>query len=206
MSEIEAQGTVFQIATGTGSPVNVEGIVLGAITKIESDAHGLSKGDVVTFASIVGTTDLNGVTTMIIAVEDDAFYINIDSQEYDAWISGGTATPNTYTTIGEVTSWTRGMGTRPERDITDLADTERVFSPGLFEQGQWNIDVKWSHTDTGFLAVLAAHESGLVKEYKVTYADSEYVTFNGFVTSAEETGTVGEIITGSIGMRIYGES
>jgi hypothetical protein len=203
MSEIEAQGTVFAIKAGIGAAENITDITLGAITKIELTATARVKGDVVTLASIVGTTDLNGVTAMVIAAETNAIYLDIDSTEYDAYTSGGTATPNTYTTIGEIKGWSRGMGSRPERDVTDLADDERIFSPGLFERGQVSVDVKWSHTDVGFLAVLAAHAAGEVKEYKVTYSDAEYETFNGFVLSAEETGQVGELITGSITLRIY---
>ncbi len=203
MAEIEAQGTVFAIKASTGAAENITDITLGAITKIELTGTARVKGDVVALAAIGGTVELNGVTAMVIAAETNAIYLDIDSSDYTAYTSGGTATPNTYTTIGEIIGWSRSMGSRPERDVTDLADDERIFSPGLFERGQVSLDVKWSHTDTGFLAVLAAHAAAQVKEYKVTYADAEYEVFNGFVLNAEETGKVGEIITGSITLRIY---
>lgn len=206
MAEIDAQGTIIKIASGTGGAKNIAGITLGAITKVESTAHGFAVGDVVTFASIVGTTDLNTVTAAIIATETNFVYFDINSSGYGEWVSGGTMTPQTYTVVGEVTGWSISEGSRSERNVTDLADTERKFSPGIFERGQVSLDVKWSHTDTGFGLVLTSLDAKTQKIYQVTFSDAEVESFYGFVLSAEKTGAEDDILRGTMTLRIQNEA
>src|SRR3990172_520941 len=107
---IKAQGTTFEIETGTGAGKTITGVTLGAITEVLSTAHALSKGDVVTFSAVGGTTELNGVTAMIIATETGSMFFDIDSSGYGAWTSGGTATPVTYTQILGVKSFSKSGG------------------------------------------------------------------------------------------------
>ena len=81
MSGISAQGSTLQISTGTGGAKTITAITVGNPTIITSAAHGLSNGDVVTFASLTGADAalLNGMSR--------SGAVRIDSREVE-----GTAT------------------------------------------------------------------------------------------------------------------
>src|SRR3990172_3649688 len=150
---IKAQGTTFEIETGTGGAKNITGITLGAITEVLSTAHGLLKGDVVTFASIVGTTELNGVTAMIIATETGSMFFDIDSSAYTPWSSAGTATPVTYTQILGVKSFSKSGGGASEIDSTDLDSVAKEFLSGLVDYGEFSCEIHQKIGSTGQDAV-----------------------------------------------------
>lgn len=79
----------------TASAKNLAGIVLSGTdpVAVETATHGFHTGDVVTFASIVGTTELNGNSYTITVVDTTHFTLDdTDSSEYTAYTSGGTAT------------------------------------------------------------------------------------------------------------------
>ena len=57
---ISSQGSVLSLATGTGSAKTISGVTLGNPTIITATAHGFSVGDVVTIASVGGSTSVNG--------------------------------------------------------------------------------------------------------------------------------------------------
>ena len=57
-----------------------------------SAGHDFYDGDSVALASIGGMTDLNGETVTVTVIDDDNISIGVDSTEYGAYTSGGTAT------------------------------------------------------------------------------------------------------------------
>ena len=98
---IQAGGTVLAIRATT----NAAGYVLGstqsvpAITGTDTSspikittgsAHGLTSGDVVTIASVVGQTGANG--TFVVVVVDATHFTLTGSTSVGAWVSGGTIT------------------------------------------------------------------------------------------------------------------
>jgi hypothetical protein len=110
---ILANGTLIQIATGTGGAKTVTGLALGFPTIVTSAAHGLNNGDVVTFAALAGNTTLNGLTLSIKNVTTNTFAVDVNTTGGAAWTSGGTATPVTFSTIGNAKSFSHAR--RPER-------------------------------------------------------------------------------------------
>lgn len=93
-----------------GVPVQTSVKDIQGITKAASAVvtvkqfHSMQIGDTVTFASVVGMTQINGQTGTITAVTSLTFTVNINSSGFSVYTSGGTATPVTprdikYTTI-----------------------------------------------------------------------------------------------------------
>ena len=79
----------------TASTKNVAGITLTGTdpVSIESTSHGFATGDTVTFADIVGTTELNGNSYTITKTDANNYTLDdTDSSEYTAYVSGGTGT------------------------------------------------------------------------------------------------------------------
>lgn len=203
---LEAHGAVFSIATGTGSAKDITAIILGAITEVTAVAHGFSAGDVVTFAAIVGTTELNGVSAIIIAKETDALFFGIDSSAYTAYTSGGTATPVTYTAVGEVTDWDGPGGAAAVIDITHLTSTAKEKLTGLMDEGQLTLSMNFLPTNTGQLAVQAVRITRVVTNFKLVYGDAVTTqAFAGHVVEMSSSGEVDGKLAGSITVEISGQ-
>jgi len=203
---IESQGTTIEIGTGDGTPVSITGVTLGAVTKVTATAHGLSVGDVVTFASITGTTELNGQTAMVTAVEgDDDFWVNIDSSSYTDYTSDGTATPNDYTIVGEIVDWDGPSGEAAVIDTTHLTSTRREKLMGLPDEGQITFSVNFQPDDAGQQAVRAARNDRQVRNWRLTYSDATVQTFEGFALGFSTSGGVDGKVDGNITVEISGE-
>lgn len=59
---------------------------------VVATTHGLNTGDYVTFASIVGTTELNTNTYRVTRVDANNFTLAVDGSGFTEYTSGGTAT------------------------------------------------------------------------------------------------------------------
>jgi hypothetical protein len=201
---IESQGTSFEIETGSGTPETIVGITLGAVTKIEATAHALSKGDVVTFASIGGTVELNGLTAMVTATETNFFYVNIDSTGFGAYTTGGTATPNAFTAVGEVVDWDGPGGSASVIDTTHLKSEAREKLVGLMDEGQFTISMNLVPDDAGQQACKQARRDRARKAMRLTYSDESVQTWNGYVLGFSSSGGVDDKANGSITIEIDG--
>jgi len=201
---IESQGTALAIETGTGAAITISAIALGAKTKI-TGTHALAVGDVVTFADIVGTVQLNGYSYMVTGIQTTvSFWIDVDSTAYTAWSSAGTATPVVSTDIGEVVSISGPSGTASEFDVTHLQSTAKEFMIGLMDEGEVSFDVNIDHTDAGQLAFQASRLARTSKTYTITWSDAKVSTFTGYAKSFSKTASVDDKVAASLSIRISG--
>lgn len=201
---IESQGFKLEIESGTGVAKNISGITLGAITEVTSTAHGLSAGAVGAFASIVGTTQLNGQTAMVIAKEDNSLFFDIDSSGYTAYDSAGTFTPATYTEVSEITDWSGPDGQATVIDTTHLQSTYKEFLMGLPDEGQVTFTMNRDFSDAGQSACIAAREARAPIGFKMTYSDGTYQTFDAVVLSFSISGAVDDKVPASMVIKITG--
>ena len=202
---IAAQGTVLKVGTGSGGAKTITGITLGAITEIISAAHGLAVGDVVALASIVGTTQLNGLTPMIIAVETNSIFVNIDSSGFTAYTSGGTATPVAWTAVGEIADFDGPGGSASIIDVSHLSSTRKEKLMGLPDSGQFTFSLNRVFSNTGQQALETAWANRTLKDFQVTYPDTTVQSFSGYVLSFSSSGAVDDKISGSVTIEITGE-
>lgn len=207
MTAFASQGITLKIESGSGVAKNITAISLGAITEITSNSHGLAVGDVVTFASIGGTTDLNGQSAMVIAKETNTFFVAIDSSGYSAYTSGGTATPATYTTIGEVVDFSGPGGQAAVIDVTNLASTRKEKLMGLPDEGQFTFNLHLDPADTGQLAAKASRDAQTELGYQLTLTDTgaTVLTWDAYCLAFNIAGGVDKQVTASITLEITGE-
>jgi len=206
MSGISAQGSTLSISTGSGGAKTITGISVGNPAIVTSAAHGLANGDVVTIAAVVGTmsTPLNGTTRVVSNVTANTFaLLNFDSTGL-TYTSGGTATPNTYTKINGVVSYSGFDGSASELDTTDLDSTAMEFVSGLMDEGKFSFEKKTINTDPGQLALRAARASGAVKSFKLVFPDAVVATFSALVKSLPAAGGVNAVLKGTVDCRITG--
>lgn len=207
MTAFSSQLTTLEIESGSGVAKNITAISLGAITELTSNSHGMAVGDVVTFASIGGTTGLNGLSATIIGVETNTFFVGIDSSAMGAYTSGGTATPATYTTIGEVIDFTGPGGQATVIDVSKLSSTRKEKLMGLPDEGQFTFNLNLDPADTGQLAAKASRNAQTLKGYRLSMQDAgtTVLTWDAYCLAFNITGGVDKQVSASITLEITGE-
>lgn len=112
--------------------------------------HGYVAGDNVTFADVVGMTQLNGNTYPVVTVIDEKnFIINVNSTVFSTYISGGVLTPN------------------PRNVQTSINDYPDVYSITFVNPPQQDVRmaITWNTTSVNFVsnaAVAQLASAGLV--------------------------------------------
>lgn len=111
-------GTTFQVVTGFGTPATGLTAITKANPAVVSDVgHGLTTGDVVKLADIVGMTELNDGIFVVETLTADTFaLVGVDSTNYDAYVSGGTHALATFSGSCEVTNYQGDSGTTSETE------------------------------------------------------------------------------------------
>lgn len=203
---ISAQGSKLEVESGSGAAKNITGVALGFPTIITSAAHGFVNGDVVTLASIGGTTTLNGQTVVVKNVTTNTFAVDVDTTGGAAYTTGGTATPVTWTGIGNLLTFKGFDGQASEMDATNLASTAKEILLGVQDWGTLSIDVHRDFSDAGQLAVDAAKRASTKKTFKLTLPNNKTRTFSAYVKNSPLEGGVDQLVkTASLNLRITGD-
>lgn len=205
---ISAQGTIVQIATGTGAAKNITAMAAGNPTIFTSSAHGLSLGDVVAIASVTGTvaTSVNGYNWVVTHKTTNTFAIALDSTGL-AYTSGGTATPVTYTAIGNIKSITDfESGSASEIDVTNLASTAKEKRLGLVDNGGFSCAIHHNNADAGQAAAQARRLDGAAVNMKVILPTGTTPTasFSALIKKFSKNAAVDGVVEGSLDVTVNG--
>lgn len=205
---ISAQGTTVSIGTTTGSAINISAVALTNPCRVTlASTTGLNKGDVVTVAGVVGTTQLNGNNYVIQYIEPTTKIVTlagVDATGFTAYTSGGTATPVQWTKVGNVRSYNGFDGSASEIERTNFDSTAKEFILGLFDPGQFAIEVDQDNTDAGQIALMTAQVTGLLKNFKLLLPNGNSATFTAYVKKFNSQGAVDQAVRRSADLRISG--
>lgn len=200
---VASQGAIVQIATGTGAAKTVTVGTPGVVTILTSTSHGLSKGDVVTLAGIGGAPALLGQQT-VTAVTTNTFAVGVDTTGATLTFTSATATPVTWTKIGNVKSFSGLDGTANEIDVTNLDSASKEVRLGLPDAGQFTIEVDQDTADAGQTAVRSSMATQALKNFKVTLPSAAVLTFSAYAKKFSTSAGIDQVIKGSIALRISG--
>ena len=202
---ISAQGTTFSVSGSAGTAKSITGLALGNPSIVTAAAHGFANGDIVTFSGLTGNTTLNGVTAVVTNVTTNTFAVNVDTTGGTSYTSGGTATPTTWTPIGNVTGFKGFDGQANEIDRTNLSSTAKEFLLGIQDFGHFTFDVDKDFSDPGQLACDQAKQNGTLKQFKLLAPNGRSATFSGYVKNTPLDGQVDQILkTTGVSIRITG--
>jgi len=205
---IESQGTTLQIETGTGGATTITDIVVGYPTKLTAVAHTLTAGSVVTLAAFAGAdaANLNGQTAIVQYVTADTFTVAIDTtgDTITDNTNTATATPVTYTAVGEIIDWDGPGGSASVIDKTHLTSTAREKMIGLMDEGQFTFSLNCVFGNTGQSAVRTSRANRTRKHYKVTYSDATVQSFYGYALQFATSGGVDDKVNASATIEIDG--
>jgi hypothetical protein len=206
INALKAQGTTLHIGSGTSGAKTVTAITKAFKAEVSSTAHGLVKGDRVTFASVGGMTEINTLTATVMDAGTNTFVVDIDSRLFTTYTSGGTATPVTWAKVGECKDVSAGGASVNEIDVTDLDSTGKEFFPGLQDSGDVTVEINYLPTDAGQGAARTAFEGSQIKSYKITTPQGTTYTFNALVKNFPTIpkASVDGVQSGSITLKISG--
>ena len=205
---ISAQGTIVQIATGTGGAKTITAVTVGYPAIVTSTAHGLSNGDVVTIASVVGTmaTAINVAGWVVLYKTTNTFAIGLDTTGL-TYTSGGTATPVTYTAIANVKSISDfESGSASEIDVTNLASTAKEKRLGMVDNGGFSLGIHHSNADPGQAALTARRADGAAVNMKVILPSGTTPTasFSALIKKFSKNAAVDGVVEGSVDVTVNG--
>ncbi|MDQ5942492.1 MAG: hypothetical protein QG572_1307 [Pseudomonadota bacterium] len=205
---ISAQGTIVQIATGTGGAKTITAVSVGYPAIVTSSAHGLSNGDVVTIASVVGTmaTAINVAGWVVLYKTTNTFAIALDTTGL-TYTSGGTATPVTYTAIGNIkTIGDFESGSASEIDVTNLASTAKEKRLGLVDNGGFSLGIHHSNADAGQAAMQARRLDGAAVNMKIILPSGTTPTasFSALVKKFSKNAAVDGVVEGTADVTVNG--
>jgi len=201
MTAIKGSGASLAVATAAGTPTSAITAISLANPCVVTAANALTNGQIVVLTGIVGTTQLNNRAFVVSAVSGSSFTLKgEDSTGYTAWVSGGIGTPQTMTTIANVTNFQGFDGQASEIDVTSLASPAKEFSLGLEDFGQSTFSVFATSGDAGQAKLRAIKSSATLTAFSLTLSDGEVTAFMAFVkqytlTDVKPDGAVGGNIT-----------
>ena len=203
---LKAQGMTLHIGTGDGTAKNITALSKAFRAEVTSNAHGLAKGDRVTFAAVGGMTEINGLTGTVIDAGVNTFVVDIDSRLFTTYTSGGTATGVTWTKVNECKDISAGGASVNEIDVTDLDSTGKEFFPGLADNGDLSLEINYLPSDAGQAAIRTAFEASEIKDYKITSPQGTTYTFEALVKNFPTIpkASVDGVQSGSISFKISG--
>lgn len=202
---ISAQGSTFQVSTGTGIGKTITVAAVGNPTILTSSAHGFSNGDVVAIAGVTGADAalLNGLSFVVQSKTINTFALAVDTTGKTITASG-TATPNTYTSVANINTFSGFDGQASEIDATNLGSTAKEFLIGIPDSGQFMVEVDQDFSDNGQNALRAAQTASASKNFKLNLPNGKVASFTGFVKKISTAGGVDAVIKSSVDIRISG--
>ena len=202
---IRGKGTTVEIRTGTGIRRRIGSITRGAVTEIGVPAHHVRVGDVVTFADIGGTTELNGTTAVVIAVETSSFVIGVDSSAYGAYTTGGAVTLEEYVEIGELVDFEGPEGEAHAVQTTSLGDTAHGRLMGVPDWGKLTLTCALVPDDKGQRSAELASALRQQRTFRITYSDGTVQRFRGYVLGTSRSGGTDERVGYTVAIGIASE-
>jgi hypothetical protein len=204
---ISGQGLTLKIGTAASAKT------ITAITKanpgvLTSTAHGLTNGQVITMSGVVGMTEINGLSGVVVNSTTNTFSLaGINTTAFSTYTSGGSATPS-QVQVGNLVSVPLPGGQKSELEVTNLDSTSKEFIAGLRDNGQATVSFHSDPADAGqqVLRSSFAASGSIASPFVVTFANGKTRSFNGFVMNFGEPQVgVDQVLMGAATIRITGD-
>jgi hypothetical protein len=129
----------------------------------------------------------------------------IETQGTTFGASATGTSPITYTSVLGINSFDGLDGEAATIDVTTLASTSKEYLMGLQDNGNFTLNTNFLPADTGQDLLRTQKNSRALTYFKVTFSDTTYVTFAGYVKSATVSGGVDAKVDGSFSILISGD-
>lgn len=203
---IKGANTLLRVSTATTAAKTITAITLANPAVVTSSAHGLANGTIIVITGVVGMTQLNGRAFVIANQATNTFELKgIDSTGYGAYTSGGSATPQTMTAVGEVTAVGGFDGQSDEIETTHLQSTAKEFLVGLQDFGTVSLKLNLI-TDTGQTKLRSLKAAAAIGYFAITLSDGTVSALAALVKSVTlDEVTPSSAVTGAATLRCANE-
>lgn len=118
----------------------------------------------------------------------------------------GTGSPETFTTIPELKSFSGPGGSTSVIDVTDLQSTGKEKRVGLHDEGQLSLEINYIPDDTTHAALRADRANRTLRNFRVIFTDGSDTQFDfaAYVTGFSISGGVDGVVTASVTLEISG--
>jgi hypothetical protein len=207
MAAIKSQNALLKVSTATITADNISAITGANPGVVSSASHGMAAGAIAVLASIGGMTQLNDRAFVVGSPASGTFELKgVDTSGYSAYTSGGTATEQTMTEVGQVNSIEGFNGQSTEIDTTHLRSTAKEFLIGLQDFGTVSLGLLLASGDAGQAKLRALKASAAIGTFSLTLSDGTIAAFRGFVQSFSFGGlTPDGAVTAQVQIRVSGE-
>jgi hypothetical protein len=202
--------------TPTPSAVTITGITAADPPVVTATAHGLTDGARVTITGVLGMTEINTLSSAIKVTAANTFeLVELDSTDYTAYTSGGTATPSTFHDLC-MKNFNLTPGTSADIDTTTMCDTAKTFIVGMRDNGTATGDINYDPCNLGILEAESAWDEATPRWFQVVFplypaapgaaADTTNTVkeFQAYVQNVAWNTSVDAVIGGSIALRLTG--
>lgn len=192
--------TTFQLTTGYGSTSAITGISNASTAVVSKTAHGLTTGDVIKIAAVVGMVELNDGLFVVDVVDADSFRLQgVNSLDYAAYVSGGTFAKATYSGSCEVTGYQGDTGATTE--TTTETNCGKSIDFGAPDPG--NVTINYNRAPGPFQAAVETSRTAVTPvALKTTLPGGGGVMIDiGVITQVGRAGQAGGVWTGSATLR-----
>lgn len=205
---VSSQGTHFYIENAGATLVTtaITGISKAAKAVVTFAAHTYVKGDVLTFAAVVGMTEINGLDGIVGATTATTVTLdNIDSTAFTTYGSAGTAGLVQFIETCQHKSYSGFDGQASEIDTTTLCSTAKEKVLGLQDFGGMSADMHYVEDDAFEVEAKLAKKEALPRWFKLVKKNGYIKIFEGYVRSLSDSGAVDGTNAGTLAVTITGE-
>ena len=181
-----AQQSKFYVSGTPGSNISITAITKAA-SAVVTATNTLAVGDVVIFGAVTGMPEINGLLGIVTTATGANFTVAIDSSGFANAGTTGTATPQTFSKIGNVQDFSPDGGTANVIDVSNLESVAKEKRQGLQDMGNYSLTYDTDDTDVGQLALIASRTAQAVKVFKQVYPGGLKIrAWQGFVQKVTE--------------------
>ena len=129
----------------------------------------------------------------------------LDAQGMDLQIGDG-GSPENFTTIPEIKSFSGPGGSATVIDVTDLQSTAKEKRMGLQDEGQLSFEINYIPTDSEHAQLRTDRANQTERNFQLVFTDGSSTTwsFSGFVTGFSVSGGVDDVVNASVTIEITG--
>lgn len=205
---VSSQGTHFYIENAGATLVTtaITGISKAAKAVVTFASHTYVVGDVLSFAAVVGMTEMNGLDGIVGAKTATTVTLeNIDSTLFTTYGSAGTAGLVQFIETCQHKSYSGFDGQASEIDTTTLCSTAKEKALGLQDFGGMSADIHYVEDDAFQVEAKVAKRAALPRWFKLVKKNNYVKIFEGYVRSISDSGAVDGTNTGTMAVTITGE-
>lgn len=131
--------------------------------------------------------------------------MSINTQGCELRVGDG-ASPNVYTAIAGVVSFSGPSGSRQVIDVTTLASTGREKQVGIPDYGQVTFELIYDGDQATNTSLYDDFQNGTIRDFQLVFSDSpeEVFSFAAFVLAYSYTANIDDVVRASVTLEIDG--